>query len=1147
MMATGASAHVHRAINRPHLLARNESHLSVRSQGHGQLRLRQLSRQKIHTACRTVLPPRSSLGPLSANTTLAARKIIRGNGPYAPNCPTARGLANTSHLGSQEAAEQRTEEDRSPTTDQKRVRPSLRTGKTSSAWQRLLRSIPNGPGISSEKSFKVSENLDESNPDNNSHSLMESIENALQNSQSVRKSQKQALRLKVSDDLAFALGKDATANLIQANSFMKAQKPFRKVLPENPGSKIKNIEPSKPRVYDFSWRDEELKNSKSKVESSLDPNHQAMRKQVEDLPIRQHKDELLNLINNNVYSICNAQTGSGKSTQVPQLILDDAISKSKGSKCRILVVQPRRIATTGLARRVAAERHESIGDTVGYSVRFEHRPAKPAGSITFCTTGMLLNRLRSERSPLDDFSHIILDEVHTRDVSLDVAMKVLRDGIDRRTKAGKDCPRLILMSATADIPLFSSYFQVTTEGQGPSPAPHITIPGRTYPVKKHYLEEVIQNLALSLPPYVLSELIKAHPPTDEFLNAHFKVWGDQSANPGSFVPRSTRITDELKIASGLVSATIMSLLANKKQGDFLAFVPGMFQMDEIISQLKETGPLMGLDFADPCRFKIIRLHSELPLEQLELSVEVPEGCQRIILATDIAETSLTLTGVRHVIDTGKHNQRAVDTELEYSAMYPRWVDMASAEQRAGRAGRVQEGDYYFLGSSKRFENLQSSKTADIHQSSLEETSLHLRKMITSEVPLSTIFNETIEPPSEDRVASAVQNLKNLGAFDSNENLTELGIILEKLDMDPAYGKMILLGAIFKCLDPMVIIASLGPKGGGINRRRPTGVDPKHVQRVREELSNGTLSDHMVYINSFRAIRDHRNKSVAQIMQDGTLAEGVNPHWNSSLKAIMEEFADSLLLDSRAFTTAAASGRIILGKMRQANIKSVNLRAYLIQREAQGQSLPFGTEDANRNSDNTNLIKALLVHCLAPNLAIQKSFSRKVLVKPGVPIDGTPFLRSGQPLVHAYAEKFFTQSSGMNIAESTRVSPLTACILSNKLEVEQGQGQGQEGIVLDSWLRFKVLGESLPNKEVAEDLVQHHKVLNDALHTAFATFTLDVEKLSRKDKKRFYAAQQRLFASLREAIDVIVGMDSPMPSVEGPSRWLDEFDDEELGG
>ena len=212
--------------------------------------------------------------------------------------------------------------------------------------------------------------------------------------------------------------------------------------------------------YDPSFYKSDLTNKSAELRSRLDdyrnePRHAKMRRDRAALPVYAHAEDFLAQVEQNPVLVLMAQTGSGKTTQVPQIILDDWISKGKGGECNIICTQPRRLAAISVSQRIAAERGEQIGDSVGYQVRFEYKPPKPDGTISFCTTGIFLRRLQMSIEDtesnsagsdfLENVTHVIADEVHERDIDVDLLLFVLRRRLEERAKRGKAGFKVILM------------------------------------------------------------------------------------------------------------------------------------------------------------------------------------------------------------------------------------------------------------------------------------------------------------------------------------------------------------------------------------------------------------------------------------------------------------------------------------------------------------------------------------------------------------------------------------------------------------------------------------------------------------------------------------------------------------------------------
>lgn len=227
--------------------------------------------------------------------------------------------------------------------------------------------------------------------------------------------------------------------------------------------------------------DDLSKTAREKLKMDTDL-HEKLKKR-EQLPIALMKNELMTGINDNSVIVVRGNTGCGKTTQIAQYILEDYINSGQGAWCNICITQPRRISAISVAERIASERNEPIGEAVGYSVRFESMLPRPYGSILFCTVGVLLRKLEAG---LRGVSHVIVDEIHERDVNSDFLMVVLRDMVHTYPDL-----RVILMSATIDTTLFSKYF---------GDCPVIEVPGRAFPVKQLFLEDCIELTNFVPPP-----------------------------------------------------------------------------------------------------------------------------------------------------------------------------------------------------------------------------------------------------------------------------------------------------------------------------------------------------------------------------------------------------------------------------------------------------------------------------------------------------------------------------------------------------------------------------------------------------------------------------------------------------------------------
>lgn len=523
-----------------------------------------------------------------------------------------------------------------------------------------------------------------------------------------------------------------------------------------------------------------------------DQSTEAMRKIREQLPLNLHADDCLKLFENNDVCVLIGATGSGKTTQVPQLILDQYIRAGKGAECNILCTQPRRIAAMSVAKRVADERNEDLRNSVGYVVRFAHSPPKWGGSITYCTTGVLLRQLHKGWKALDGVTHVLMDEVHERDIQIDLLMVLLKRIIDARRAGNPDAPpiKIILMSATIDSTLFRKYFG---NGYPNGECPTIEIPGRLFPVEKFYLDDVktiVSQYPESSPlldrdPIIakylakeamdrpnLQNIMKQEEEEPEESGIDWSRTGSAwEAEDASFKEDATDQPDMM------IAYLIAHLCQKKENGAILVFLPGMREIMSLDKTMKSKNYL-GLNFSDESQYKVFMLHSSIPAMQQEVFGPLKQG-RKIILATNIAETSVTIPEVVYVIDTCKHREKRYSQLRRSTALVCTWISQSSARQRAGRAGRVRAGEYYALIYPERHELLPSGETAELKRSDLQSVCLDIRSFGIDD-PIGGVLEEAIEPPTALAVQTAIKSLQSLGAFDANEKVTPLGSILSQL-------------------------------------------------------------------------------------------------------------------------------------------------------------------------------------------------------------------------------------------------------------------------------------------------------------------------------------------------------------------------------
>ncbi|KAJ9483924.1 hypothetical protein VN97_g9468 [Penicillium thymicola] len=526
---------------------------------------------------------------------------------------------------------------------------------------------------------------------------------------------------------------------------------------------------------------------------SSTPSYHRMMQGRMNLPIWGFKDEILSTLDDHRALIICSETGSGKSTQIPSFILEHEMIQ--GRPCKVYVTEPRRISAISLARRVSEELGESKNDVgtnrslIGFAVRLESKFTQSTPLI-YATTGVVV-RMLERPDDFQDITHVVLDEVHERTIDSDFLLIVLRRLMEKRPDL-----KLILMSATLDAQRFSNYL---------GGVPVLNIPGRTFPVEMKYLEDAVEmtnyRLSEDAQHTVLDDDMD-DPPTDADTTG-----GLQASLDG--YSRQTKETiiniDEYRLDYDLIKRLLLKIATAPEMAHYskaiLIFMPGLAEIrrlnDEILSE-----PMFQRGWI------VHTLHSSIASEDQEKAFNVPpEGTRKIVIATNIAETGITIPDITAVVDAGKEKIMRFDERRQLSRLVESFISRANAKQRRGRAGRVQNGICFHLFTKHRHEKLLSEQqTPELLRLSLQDLVLRVKICKLGEVEQTLL--EALDPPSSKNIRRAIDSLKEVKALTSNESLTSLGTQLAKLPLDVFLGKMIIHGAFFRCLDATVSIAAI---------------------------------------------------------------------------------------------------------------------------------------------------------------------------------------------------------------------------------------------------------------------------------------------------------------------------------------------------
>ncbi|KAK2860989.1 hypothetical protein Q7C36_005155 [Tachysurus vachellii] len=549
-----------------------------------------------------------------------------------------------------------------------------------------------------------------------------------------------------------------------------------------------------------------------------DTNLQERLHEREQLPVKKFEEEIMNTINSNPVVIIRGATGCGKTTQVPQYILDQYVKGGRASECNVVVTQPRRISAVSVAERVAYERGEDVGKSCGYSVRFESILPRPHASILFCTVGVLLRKLEAG---IRGISHVIVDEIHERDINTDFLMVVLRDVI----LAFPDV-RVVLMSATIDTTMFRDYF---------FNSPIIEVFGRTYPVQQYFLEDCIQMTQFVPPPSDKKRKDKDEEGGEEEVNCNLLCGPEY----GPETKRSMAQMNEKETPFELIEALLKYIETLQVAGAVLIFLPGWNLIYSMQKHLE-----MNVHFGSH-QYRILPLHSQIPREEQRLVFDpVPEGVTKVILSTNIAETSITINDVVYVIDSCKQKVKLFTAHNNMTNYATVWASKTNLEQRKGRAGRVRPGFCFHLCSKARFEKLETHMTPEIFRTPLHEVALSIKLLRLGAI--GHFLAKAIEPPPLDAVIEAEHTLRELDALDTNDELTPLGRILARLPIEPRLGKMMIMGCILNVGDAVCTISAASCFS------EPFISEGKRLGFVHRNFAGTRFSDHVALLSVFQA-------------------------------------------------------------------------------------------------------------------------------------------------------------------------------------------------------------------------------------------------------------------------------------------------------
>lgn len=494
------------------------------------------------------------------------------------------------------------------------------------------------------------------------------------------------------------------------------------------------------------------------------------------LPIYPFRDQLLQAVNDHQVLVIVGETGSGKTTQIPQYLHEAGYSERGKIGC----TQPRRVAAMSVAARVSQEMGVKLGHEVGYSIRFEDCTSEKT-ILKYMTDGMLLREFLGEPD-LAGYSVIMVDEAHERTLSTDVLFGLVKD----ITRFRPDL-KLLISSATLDAEKFSDYFDS---------APIFKIPGRRFPVDIHYTKA----------------------PEADYLDA------------------------------AIITALQIHVTQPPGDGDILIFLTGQEEIETAEESLKHRTRGLGTKIAE---LIICPIYANLPTElQAKIFEPTPEGARKVVLATNIAETSLTIDGIKYVIDPGFSKMKSYNPRTGMESLLVTPISKASANQRAGRSGRTGPGKCFRLYTAYNFyHDLEDNTVPEIQRTNLANVVLMLKSL-----GINDLLNfDFMDPPPSEALLKALELLYALSALNKHGELTKIGRRMSEFPLDPMLSKMIVVSEKYSCSDEVISIAAMLSIGNSIFYR------PKdkqvHADNARMNFHMGNVGDHIALLKVYSSWKE----------------------------------------------------------------------------------------------------------------------------------------------------------------------------------------------------------------------------------------------------------------------------------------------------
>ncbi|KAG4305213.1 hypothetical protein PORY_001383 [Pneumocystis oryctolagi] len=503
-------------------------------------------------------------------------------------------------------------------------------------------------------------------------------------------------------------------------------------------------------------------------------------KKRRQLPVHAQREEFLKMFHSTQILVFVGETGSGKTTQIPQFVLYDDLPHLNGKQ--VACTQPRRVAAMSVAKRVADEMDVVLGEQVGYSIRFEDCTSHKT-VLKYMTDGMLLREAMNDHL-LSRYSCIILDEAHERTLATDILMGLMKEMSRKRPEL-----KIIIMSATLDAQKFQHYF---------FDAPLLAVPGRTHPVEVYYTQE----------------------PERDYLEAALR--------------------------------TVLQIHIEEDPGDILLFLTGEDEIEDACRKLVMEADEMSRE-TELAPMKVYPLYGTLPPQQQQKVFEPapsPKGGKpgrKVIISTNIAETSLTIDGIVYVVDPGFSKQKVYNPRIRVESLLVSPISKASADQRAGRAGRTRPGKCFRLYTEQAYKKeLQEQTYPEILRSNLGNTVLELKKLGIDDL----VHFDFMDPPAPETMMRALEELNYLACLNDNGDLTALGRMASEFPLDPSLAVMLIGSPEFYCSNEILSLTALLSVPNVFIR--PSNAK-KRADEMRQVFAHPD-GDHLTLLNVYHAYK-----------------------------------------------------------------------------------------------------------------------------------------------------------------------------------------------------------------------------------------------------------------------------------------------------